>query len=164
MARDEHVYLVRHGRAEDHHVLGDEGRGLTEEGRQAFRHFVRQELGGLPLSAIATSPLVRAVQTAEILAEACGVLQVLVVPELAYSVASGPGILALCERLGPGFALVGHNPSLAAAVALCSAATPEQEIFRFRKGAIAALEPASSRGGALKAVWLASPGRKKRRF
>ncbi len=66
------ILLVRHGPAVDPYATSfDEARWLTEAGRRRVRR-VAQALAGLGLapSAIYTSPLVRAAQTAEILAAA----------------------------------------------------------------------------------------------
>src|SRR5207247_2813001 len=70
------IYLVRHGIAVDPAEMGsldDEARPLTGKGRKRFRRLARafRDLGE-PLDFIFTSPLVRAVQTAEIL---CGALR-----------------------------------------------------------------------------------------
>ena len=113
------LYIVRHGAAEDHHALGDGARALTAEGRDEFRELAG-ELGAklAGLRTIATSPLVRAVQTAEILATACEISEVVVRAELAAERASGQSVALLARELGPGWALVGHNPSLADALAL----------------------------------------------
>ena len=68
------VYLCRHGEAVDNTGLGtDESRFLTQPGRQGILR-VGQALraqGDVP-DLILTSPLVRAVQTAELLASAVG--------------------------------------------------------------------------------------------
>ncbi|MSP17281.1 MAG: hypothetical protein EXR73_11870 [Myxococcales bacterium] len=65
------IYLARHARAVDAGSrLRDEDRFLTSEGRRAARAVgtaLRRE--GHTFDAVLTSPLVRAVQTAEILAE-----------------------------------------------------------------------------------------------
>jgi len=64
------VLLVRHGEAVDRRVAGsDVDRWLTEGGRRAVRTVGRalEEMGFSP-TRIMTSPLVRAVQTAELLA------------------------------------------------------------------------------------------------
>ncbi len=66
------LLLVRHAVAEDAHPLGDEARALTAEGRAAFRAHARKLARLTPMTGIVTSPLVRAVQTAELLAEAFG--------------------------------------------------------------------------------------------
>ena len=152
------VYLVRHGKAEDQHPLGDGARALTSEGRREFRELAEELAAkpGLGLHTIATSPLVRAVQTAEILAEACGVEEVPSHAELEAERATGQTVAALARQLGPGTALVGHNPSLAEAlqVLLGLPDTPS-----FRKGAVAALLPGTPKWSL---VWVVSPGKKKK--
>ena len=72
------LYLVRHGIAVDGgEAMPDGSRGLTDKGRRRF-HRTARAFGklGHKLDLILTSPLVRAVQTAEILAgaalEYCG--------------------------------------------------------------------------------------------
>lgn len=113
------VLLVRHGEAvDDAPGLGDAGRWLTPAGRETTRRVARllaKDRAQRPAE-IWTSPLVRAVQTAEILAERVkrGV-EVTVRRELT------PGedeeavlaILARYEGKGP-IALVGHEPQLSA--------------------------------------------------
>jgi phosphohistidine phosphatase len=155
--REEHLLLVRHGKAEDSHPLGDGARALTDEGREEFRAHAERIAGHVALRGILTSPLVRAVQTAEILAAACGVGSIEVKDELEAERASARSIEALCRAVGPGWALVGHNPSMAEALAhlIGHPAVPQ-----FRKGAVAALEPGKTLPWRL--VWMASPGRKMR--
>jgi phosphohistidine phosphatase len=151
------IYLVRHGRAEDTHPLGDEARALTADGRREFRELAAELGGKLGLVGIATSPLVRATQTAEILAAAAHVDRV----ESRGELAAGEGAAALvrlARRLGDGWALVGHNPSMAEALAEILG-LPEAPSFR--KGAIAALQAAA--GGKWQLDWVVSPGRKKER-
>jgi phosphohistidine phosphatase len=148
------VLLVRHGKAEDSHPLGDAARALTDEGRQEFRELARKIAGHVKLDGILTSPAVRAVQTAELLADACGVGEVRVCQELDVDDASARSIEALARAVGPGWALVGHNPSMAEALAhLTSRGVPQ-----FRKGAIVALTPTPSLPWHLE--WATSPGRK----
>jgi phosphohistidine phosphatase len=149
------LLLVRHGKAEDHHPLGDAARPLTDEGREEMREHARKVAGHVGLEGILTSPAVRAVQTAEILAEACGVEVVGVRGELSIDRASTRGIEALCREVGPGWALVGHNPSMAEVLAhLLGYHTAPQ----FKKGAVVALRPGSSLPWEL--AWVAAPGRK----
>lgn len=69
-----HVYLLRHGIAEDQQPgVGDADRGLTVDGRRKLRHVLKSvaEAGAKP-SLILSSPLKRAVQTAEIAATSLG--------------------------------------------------------------------------------------------
>lgn len=62
------LYLLRHGIAEDAHGgVRDADRQLTSEGRKKLREILRLVRGtGVEPSLILSSPLVRAVQTAEI--------------------------------------------------------------------------------------------------
>src|SRR6266487_1675550 len=85
-------FLVRRGQAEDRHALGDEARALTAEGCCELRAPAQELRGELDLVGIATSPLVRAVQTAESLAEAGALDSVIVRAELGLGPASGTGI------------------------------------------------------------------------
>ncbi|NMO13324.1 histidine phosphatase [Pyxidicoccus fallax] len=153
------LLLVRHAVAEDSHVLGDEARALTSEGRAAFRHHARRLARLTPLTGIVTSPLVRAVQTAELLAEAFGLSSVEVHPALLPRKGAHKRILKLARQLGPGWALVGHNPSLERAGAL--ALEGEELPDKLRKGMALALRPLS--GGGYTLTWWASPGRPIRR-
>ena len=67
------LYVVRHAPAEDLADGGDEARRLTKKGRKAFARLVnRLAEAGLELDLVATSPLVRARETAEILAAELG--------------------------------------------------------------------------------------------
>jgi phosphohistidine phosphatase len=151
------ILLVRHGKAEDDHPIGDGARALTETGRELFREHARTVAELVRLEGIATSPLVRAVQTAEILADACGLTQVLVRRELDLSSASARSIEALGRELGPGWALVGHNPSLGEALAHLLG---RPEPLRFRKGAVVALAPGPRGERPWDLAWYAAPGRK----
>ncbi|HEY8429832.1 MAG TPA: histidine phosphatase family protein [Sandaracinaceae bacterium] len=67
------VVLVRHGEASDPAASADRSRHLTVRGRDVTREVARKlrERGLVP-TAMYTSPLVRAVQTAEILAHEFG--------------------------------------------------------------------------------------------
>ena len=151
------IYLVRHGKAEDGHPLGDEARALTAEGRVELRELAAELAAEMTdLQGIATSPLVRAVQTAEILAQAWGLDRVESRGELATA-SEAEALVRLCKQLGDGWALVGHNPTMAEAAA---ALLRLPETPRFRKGAVAALERS---GSGFSLAWACSPGRKKSR-
>jgi phosphohistidine phosphatase len=149
------LYLVRHAEAiERSATTPDALRYLTPQGRDSFRKIARRvrKVGATP-DVIFTSPLLRAVQTAEILAE-----------RLKHK---GPVVVA--RELSPGFdlralrallsgagspaeaAFVGHEPDLggiAAALMSISAGFP------LRKGAVVALEAdGSARKGGSKFLW-----------
>ncbi len=67
------LYIVRHGLAGEHgdpRYPDDRLRPLTDEGRKRFANTVKAlAAAGMKVSVIATSPLVRCRQTADILAE-----------------------------------------------------------------------------------------------
>jgi phosphohistidine phosphatase len=148
------LLLVRHAKAEAEHRLGDWARALTAEGRASFRRHARALAGRLKLQGIATSPHVRAVQTAELLAEACGVDEVSVRYELLPAKDIGPQIVKLATQLGTGWALVGHNPSLeeAAALMLRLQSLP----FGLKKGSLLAVRWNNEE---FAFDWLATPGK-----
>ncbi len=150
------LLLVRHGKAEDAGVLGDEARALTADGRTAFRLHARSLVPRVALDGILTSPLVRAVQTAEILAEAFGISQVLVKGELDCNVASARGIETLARAAGPGWALVGHNPSMTEALARMLGLDAEPSL---RKGGVVAMTLPTAGKSAWHLEWAAAPGR-----
>lgn len=153
--RESLLLLVRHGKAEDASIMGDDARALTADGRTAFRAHARTLVPKVALEGILTSPLVRAVQTAEILAEAFGIAQVRVKGELDCNHASARSIEGLCRAAGPGWALVGHNPSMTEALARLLELEMEPSL---RKGAAVALVPPTT-NGPWRLEWAAAPGR-----
>jgi phosphohistidine phosphatase len=155
-----HLYIIRHGKAEDEHRMGDFARALTEDGRQDFRAHAEKLATHMKLTGIATSPLVRAVQTAELLSTACRCDQVIVRNELEMDQASARSVEALARVLGVGWALVGHNPSLAEAVAHLTG--HGKDVPRLRKGAVVALTPSPSGALPWTVAWTAAPGHKRK--
>ena len=141
------VYLVRHGIALDHADRGDlpdDDRPLTAKGRRRFRRAARAfaRLGEAP-DFIFTSPLIRAAQTAEILAGALKAGDVGVLEELRPDGAIGKLLAEAGRRVkdGQGVALVGHDPQMSQLVAaLGDVAKPDQPRIDFRKGAIVRID------------------------
>jgi phosphohistidine phosphatase len=110
------LYIVRHGPAEDHAVSGrDFDRALTAPGRERVRDVGRalQEADELPLL-IVSSPLVRALQTAEIVAS---IAKIEAPVSVRRELSPGGEARALVEELIASEAkrvmLVGHEPDLA---------------------------------------------------
>jgi phosphohistidine phosphatase len=114
------LYILRHGPAEDHATSGrDADRALTASGRERVRHVARalQEADEAPYL-IVSSPLVRALQTAEIVAAVTKLsAPVEVRRELSPGGGGGGDARALVrEKLASGskrVMLVGHEPDLA---------------------------------------------------
>jgi len=108
------LVLVRHGEAGDAPV--DDHRALTATGRRHVRR-VGQVLVAQPepIDVILTSPLVRAVQTAEVIAGALGLdEQIHARPEIAFP-ARLEQILAVVDEVPGsvrGVLVVGHEPTM----------------------------------------------------
>jgi phosphohistidine phosphatase len=123
------VHFIRHAQAiERSNELPDEYRSLTCRGRKRFRQVAAGlKKMGIDPDFIITSPKVRAVQTAEILAETLrfsGEVQV------SADLATGPDIAALrnileTRKTASEIAVVGHEPGLGETVgALLKLSTP----------------------------------------
>jgi phosphohistidine phosphatase len=156
------VYVVRHGAAIDGEASGgpDEERWLTAEGRRKFARVAKRLAKVAPrLTAIYTSPLVRAVQTADLLAGELkfeGPVEVWPVLKPEYPVRSVVQRLGALEN-GARVALVGHEPQMSA---ICAALLGRRGFpLPFPKGGVALLEVRGERG---RFVWMLLP--KGRRF
>jgi len=158
------LLVVRHAIAEDRADYGrshkdDSARPLTPEGR---RKMARGALGLkqiVPeLDVLATSPYKRALETAEIIADAYGGLAVDRVPELAPGAGVERVVGWLAGRHAQGVvAIVGHEPDLSRLVCalLVGANGPFLEL---RKGAACLLEFSGAVGaGAAALDWFLGP-------
>ena len=137
------LYIVRHAWAAERHEtnFSDDGqRPLTPEGKQRFRRVVEclAERGFRPKH-VATSPLVRCRETAEIIAESLSNA-----PEVETLEALAPdsyvdASLRWTARLGDvDVAWVGHAPDVGEMVA--TRIGDGSALVRFSKGAVAALD------------------------
>jgi phosphohistidine phosphatase len=118
------LYVVEHGIAvESGEGIPDEWRPLTDKGRRRFQKTARA-FGklGRRLDLILTSPLVRAVQTAEILAGETEPGEVAVLAELDPSFDAQAVRNAIASRAGKAeaVAIVGHEPQLSSVLAALS--------------------------------------------
>lgn len=115
------LVLVRHAAAVDRtSEISEESRYLTPEGRVFFRKTARTMLkNSVDPALILTSPLIRAVQTADILAETLSCCSPLV---LRNELQPGFGMQELARLLGEyhsagELVLVGHEPDLSTIIA-----------------------------------------------
>jgi phosphohistidine phosphatase len=115
------VFLIRHAHAvEVAPGLGDTGRWLTGKGRKTMRE-VGKRLESQGIGTIWTSPLVRAVQTAELLAGMLGLDDSVLAQAALGPGYNPPDVLRLLDEQGPkvgAVALVGHEPQLGQVAAL----------------------------------------------
>jgi phosphohistidine phosphatase len=140
------LLVVRHGAAmerDDFATTGesDDLRPLTDEGKAEMKLIAAgllSEVGALDV--LATSPLVRARQTAEIIAEAYGVGDSQVTDSLVPG-AAFEDFVSWCESLGDKkvTAVVGHEPHLGTLVTWLLAGGNQSRI-RLKKGGACLLE------------------------
>lgn len=141
------IYLVRHAiavDAADRPDLPDDDRPLTPKGRRRFRRVARAfaRIGERP-TFLFTSPLPRAVQTAEILALALKADSVEILEPLRAGAPVRPVLAELGRKLedGQSAALVGHDPQMSQLVAALAGLEQSQaERIVFRKGAIVRID------------------------
>src|SRR4051812_19466672 len=103
------LFLVRHGIAEEK-AANDDWRVLTDKGRRRFERTARAFGRSEHVDLILTSPLVRAVQTAEILAGEVDHRAMRVLEELAKGHGPEDLLAAVAKAAGKAgsVALVGH--------------------------------------------------------
>jgi phosphohistidine phosphatase len=160
MAVSRSLYLVRHAIAHDRSEKwsDDSLRPLTHEGAARMRRAAKGLYGlGASLDLVLTSPLVRAVETAEILVRAFDPRPpVVTVPALA----PGGSPVRVAEALAAhskarAIALVGHEPGMGELAAwLLGARVP----VPFKKGGICRIDVSEwppARQGQL--IWMATP-------
>jgi phosphohistidine phosphatase len=152
------LYVVRHAEAEDEGPAGDdESRRLTSDGREEFKRGA-EGLGRLDprIERIFTSPLVRARQTAALLAEALGAPA----PEELRALGPGAGPAAVLRALretGERVAVVGHEPGLGFLVSAALFGSPTGAT-PLKKGGIACLAfEGDPRPGAATLRWFLTP-------
>lgn len=133
------LYFVRHGKAAPAEDGNDEARALTPEGEEQLRSAAPLwRRVNLRPDVVLSSPLPRAVRTAELLCEAVnGHLQPIVDPALAPGAGWGEMARAMAAHPGARRVLfVGHEPDLSNAVAELSGASA----VRLRAGGVACVE------------------------
>jgi phosphohistidine phosphatase len=139
--------------------MPDDARPLTEKGIKRTRQIASGlRVLNLELESIVTSPLVRAKQTAEIVAEALG-SSVRLETSNALATGSDPATIErwLTSRAEERLLLVGHNPTLSDLVSLLVLGPRRSPICDLKKGGIAALSRGDESGGRYDLAWLAPP-------
>jgi phosphohistidine phosphatase len=136
------LYLLRHGIAEDHAPTGrDADRRLTDEGKAKLRRVLeRAHKSGVNPALIISSPLKRALESAQIAAE-----ELHYEKEIARSTALTPDSSPAdvwtevrTHRGQPSILLAGHEPLFSRTVAWMLGST--RDIVEFRKGALVRID------------------------
>lgn len=153
------LVLIRHARAQERALFKrDRTRALTVDGRRRMRKAARGLHVLVPqLSKIATSPLIRARQTAAIVAEVSDDIDITILPALAPGVPARATLTWLrTQATDTTLALVGHEPDLGQFASWLLSGKPSSFI-QFKKGAAALIEfagaPAFGKGSL---AWLLS--------
>jgi phosphohistidine phosphatase len=152
------LYIMRHAEAVDEPESGgDEARALTMRGRERTRDAAGGLRAlGLRFDAILTSSLVRAAETADLVAgEYANNPPPQVLPALSPGVSPREALSALAPFTRHGDVLVvGHEPQLSRLAALLLASNGAVAI-RLRKGACVALDvPKAMEPGAAELRWM----------
>lgn len=138
--------MLRHGIAEDHAATGrDADRRLTDEGRAKLRRVLeRAHQAGVRPSLILSSPLRRALETAEIAARELGYAgKLLRTPALTPESSPQQVWDAIREhRAEAAILLAGHEPLFSATVAYLLGSA--HAMVHFRKGALARIDTQST--------------------
>ncbi len=163
------LLVVRHAIAEDREAFartgkGDEERPLTPAGRRKMEKGAR----GLrrlveSLDLLATSTLVRATQTGDVLEEAYGGVRTVRLEELAPDAKPAALLRWLgAQRRRRTVALVGHEPHLSAVVELLLTGTTPGFVELKKGGACLLALPRQAAAGGAELRWLLTPGQLRR--
>ena len=163
------LVVVRHAIAEDPAVFAatgrkDSERPLTDRGRRRMQRAVRGLKRLVPsLNVIATSPLVRAVETAELLGKAYRGISITRLGELVPS--GDPAALIPWlerQRSHEAVAAVGHEPALSRWVSWLLG-DGQRAFVEFKKGGICSLDIPDAPGpGSAVLQWLLTPAQLRR--
>jgi phosphohistidine phosphatase len=155
------LYLLRHGIAVDPGTPGitDDERPLTPKGEKRMRQIAcGLRALDLKLDRIVTSPLVRARETAEIVARELNLRNSL---EIANALQTGSSASTvkrwLRDRPEERLMIVGHNPTLSDLISLLVIGSEQPLICDLKKGGIAALTRASANMEFYHVAWIAPP-------
>jgi phosphohistidine phosphatase len=153
------LYVVRHAIAVERGTpsVPDDERPLTPKGRKRMRQIA---LGlhrlGLQPERILTSPLPRALETAEIVADALGIADRLQTCDVLRADREAAGIRDwVLTRTEDRLMIVGHNPNLSQLLGLLVAGLADPLVCDLKKGGVAALAARDEGGFAID--WIAAP-------
>lgn len=156
------LYILRHGEAEDQAETGGDGaRRLTARGRERLRASAAgMRSSGLKFDGILTSPLVRAAETADIVAAAyANDPSPQVLPALDGQVLPADAVAALTPFAHfSDLLLVGHEPQLSGIVSVLLSGSPDCVHVRLKKGGCLALQlPKRFEHGSAELRWMMTP-------
>jgi phosphohistidine phosphatase len=152
------LYIMRHGLAEEPTPKGDDSaRKLTSKGADKIRKAAAgMRAMGLAFNATLTSPITRAMQTAEMVASEIGGAKPRAVPELSTGASPMGALEALIKlRLPENVLVVGHEPTLSRLASLMLTGSSESVGIKLKQGSTIALEfPDRVERGVAKLRWM----------
>jgi len=142
---------AKSGRPDHERPITSEGRERMRENAAGLRHLVPE------LDLLATSPFVRAVETADVVAEAYDGLEIVEAPPLAHG--NGPEDVRgwLADRPEQRIAVVGHEPDLGRLVSWCVFGSPSAGIGLKKGGACLLRFDGAPQRGVAELKWLLPP-------
>jgi phosphohistidine phosphatase len=160
------LLVIRHAIAEDRDAFASSGRGdsdrpLTSEGRDKMRRATAGLRRAVPtIDLLAASPYARAVQTAEVVAEAYGIDDIAEADVLIPDTPLDRFLVWLGRRAATAsvVAVVGHEPHLGELVTWLMSGLSESRV-EMKKGGACLLEFDGQPGAGLAVLqWLMTPG------
>ena len=152
------LYIMRHGLAEEPTPKGDDaGRKLTSKGADKIHKAAAgMRATGLAFNAILTSPITRAVETAEIVANEIAGPKPRAVPDFSTGASPTSALEALIKlRLPESVLVVGHEPTLSRLASLMLTGSSESLGIKLKQGGVIALEfPDRVERGAAQLRWM----------
>jgi phosphohistidine phosphatase len=158
------LLVIRHAIAEDRDAFAktrkpDAARPLTDEGRKKMRKVARGLREIVPaITVLASSPLIRARETADIVARAYGDVEVTTTPTLAPD-QPPKGVAAWLEgrRADGTVAVVGHEPALSQLVGWLVSGEA-RSVIDLKKGAACLLDlPPGAAAATATLLWALTP-------
>jgi phosphohistidine phosphatase len=153
------IYFLRHASANHYNPAGDDDKRPIDKTGEQQSHDVGRALAALvpKLDVIISSPLTRAMQTAEIVAGELGHNDKIVADGALRPEAGYEEFEALVARYGKKDAImvVGHNPSMTEFLIRMLSGAESAEFIDFKKGAVAKVEKDGSQPAMLK--WCMTP-------
>lgn len=157
-----HLYVIRHGLAGEplENAEEDELRALTKKGKKELKS-ISKALKDLDIEfdEIITSPLIRALETAEIVHGRCGNSNELIINDLLRNGSSFETLVKYLNSLksADSVAIVGHEPHLSSFASYCISGK-KSSFINLKKGAVLLLEiDQIIKPGNSKLMWLLEP-------
>ncbi|HLX37767.1 MAG TPA: phosphohistidine phosphatase SixA [Candidatus Binataceae bacterium] len=152
------LYIMRHGLADEPTPKGDDAaRKLTLRGADKIRKAAAgMRAMALAFGTILTSPITRALETADLVASEIGAIKPRAVPELSTGASPANALEALIKQKLPDSVLVvGHEPTLSRLASLMLTGSSESLGIRLKQGGVIALEfPDRIERGAAQLRWM----------